>query len=384
MMRGVGACQLVGLPVRHAACFQDVANRMRHVIISRAVGSHCTRLLEEGYATKGFRIDTKSCDWGPMRGFVCVDPRLSKLGGNARGVAKNAGHTHEALAGVIRKDALGGLEMPPAQLAAAMAEWTAGCKPIVISSARFHELRNGGFLENVQYLGDGGVTGLNLHRKSGLRFPWRLIPVTQCHWASPAFRQACPDAPFDGYGIFVDRRTDFPFFQQRHWATDFITVRRYEAVLGLINPGTESYGYRACVTGDYDLFAVWPFGGQDLEQDRRFVAPLPADIAANYQNYQLGNITQRINTVKILLNSSLQSAGGYTGGMMVHHSDEVGNPTQGLRKSLVESMPLIAFMPGQVDPWGIQNTMDFKTLVLQSMNRGYYPDLRPEWRNFMI
>jgi hypothetical protein len=47
MMRGVGVCNLVGLPVRHAACFQEVANRTRHVVISRAVGSHCTRLLEE-------------------------------------------------------------------------------------------------------------------------------------------------------------------------------------------------------------------------------------------------------------------------------------------------------------------------------------------------
>ena len=124
-----------------------MADRLNYAILFRPVGAHCTRLLEESYAAKGFRIDTKSCDWGPMRGFVCVDPRLSK-GGRGKEAANRA-YTAEALRGEVRHDAIGGLDMThvgdaPPELTGAgradMDEWAAGCKPIVISAdwlARF-------------------------------------------------------------------------------------------------------------------------------------------------------------------------------------------------------------------------------------------------------
>jgi hypothetical protein len=38
---------------------------MNTVISCREVGAVCTGLIEEGYALKGFRVDTKSCNWGP-------------------------------------------------------------------------------------------------------------------------------------------------------------------------------------------------------------------------------------------------------------------------------------------------------------------------------
>lgn len=46
----------------------------------RATGPTCLGLLEEGYDTKGYRIHGKSCNWGPMAGFVLRDPRLNKSG----------------------------------------------------------------------------------------------------------------------------------------------------------------------------------------------------------------------------------------------------------------------------------------------------------------
>jgi hypothetical protein len=98
------------MPRRHAWAIQDLADRLDHMIIFRAVGKQATRLLEEGYAAKGFRIDTKSSDWGPMSGFVCVDPRFSKYAGEK--VAANAGHAAEALRGAIRQDAVGGNSGP--------------------------------------------------------------------------------------------------------------------------------------------------------------------------------------------------------------------------------------------------------------------------------
>src|SRR3954467_5618315 len=102
MIFGIGGFTLTGMPIMHRDSIQEVADRTGHAIMFRAVGKQSTRLLEEGYAAKGFRIDTKSCDWGPMRGFVCVDPRLSKVVGSAAKVADNLRYTTEALEGRIR------------------------------------------------------------------------------------------------------------------------------------------------------------------------------------------------------------------------------------------------------------------------------------------
>src|SRR5262249_7140386 len=50
------------------------------IISSRQLGRVCTGLVREGYDTKGFRMKSKSCDFGPMAGFICVDERLHKKG----------------------------------------------------------------------------------------------------------------------------------------------------------------------------------------------------------------------------------------------------------------------------------------------------------------
>ena len=71
---------LIGMPDSHAAMFKQIAMMKSCVIMSRATGPTCKQLLEQGYDTKGFRIHGKSCDWGPMAGFVLRDPRLNKSG----------------------------------------------------------------------------------------------------------------------------------------------------------------------------------------------------------------------------------------------------------------------------------------------------------------
>lgn len=71
---------IAGVPMNHEFAFRTVAQSQRCVIISRCVGPTCRQLLLQGYDTKGFRIHGKSCDWGPMAGFVLRDPRLNKAG----------------------------------------------------------------------------------------------------------------------------------------------------------------------------------------------------------------------------------------------------------------------------------------------------------------
>jgi hypothetical protein len=71
---------VIGMPLGHATAFAAVAAAQRCLVSVRKTGPTCLQLLEQGYDTKGFRIHGKSCDWGPMAGFVMRDPRLNKSG----------------------------------------------------------------------------------------------------------------------------------------------------------------------------------------------------------------------------------------------------------------------------------------------------------------
>lgn len=68
----------------------------RFVIISRAIGATCTGLIEEHYGPKSVRIDTKSCNRGPMAGFVCVDPNLWPGSSNTGGATPASAGTRGA------------------------------------------------------------------------------------------------------------------------------------------------------------------------------------------------------------------------------------------------------------------------------------------------
>ena len=85
ILRGQSACDKTGIPALHADAFQEVADGTDTVIASRAVGIYATGLILEGYASKGFHNKAKSCNWGPMAGFVLDDPRFTKVGGTEKG-----------------------------------------------------------------------------------------------------------------------------------------------------------------------------------------------------------------------------------------------------------------------------------------------------------
>jgi hypothetical protein len=92
------ACAKTGFVVQHAAACEDVAQNANSIILFREPGMMAQTLIAEGYSMKGFRIDTKSCNWGPMAGFVCADPNLTKDPAYA---ARNKVWTSEALSGHI-------------------------------------------------------------------------------------------------------------------------------------------------------------------------------------------------------------------------------------------------------------------------------------------
>ena len=60
--------------------FTVAAQSLQSIISSRTPGGAALTLIEEMYDLKGFFIKSKSCDWGPMAGFVCMLPCFNKAG----------------------------------------------------------------------------------------------------------------------------------------------------------------------------------------------------------------------------------------------------------------------------------------------------------------
>jgi hypothetical protein len=72
-----------GFPELHAEAFQDTADRTNCVIATRVPGADKTTPILEGYDLKSYLIKPKSCDWGPMQGFLCQLPCFNKNGSEA-------------------------------------------------------------------------------------------------------------------------------------------------------------------------------------------------------------------------------------------------------------------------------------------------------------
>ena len=69
-----------GFPKNLVDTFQMTADHMCCVVSTRTPGAAATGLIDERYDLKGFKIKAKSCDWGPMAGFVCQIPHFNKKG----------------------------------------------------------------------------------------------------------------------------------------------------------------------------------------------------------------------------------------------------------------------------------------------------------------
>jgi hypothetical protein len=69
-----------GFPDFMVLAFLNTAKATKTIVSSRLPGGVGTELIEAGYDLKGFQIKAKSCDWGPMGGFICQLPFLNKEG----------------------------------------------------------------------------------------------------------------------------------------------------------------------------------------------------------------------------------------------------------------------------------------------------------------
>jgi len=100
---------------------------------------------------------------------------------------------------------------------------------------------------------------------------------------------------------------------------------------------------------------------------------VPIRTFAQHEDRHMGNITGRVAGIKDQLNAAILAA-GYTGGEMVHHSDEAGRP-------LVAEVELqfIAFIPGQVQARFIENMGDLREFFREVIS-GYHITFNPGWQ----
>lgn len=393
------ACALTGFVPRHADAVVDVAKRLNTAILFREPGLAAQSLIADSYAMKGFRIDTKSCNWGPMRGFVCVDPRLSKA--NADGgsyAAKNEKWTHEALAGEIVEKFFGKVD------AAESADWRADVMPIVISKARLDELAKGGHIQPQLHQGGGGAhyySGVARQTFGGVAvaLPWRLMPTRGAtnRWLSG------PVGAYSGdyYVLCIEPKQGFTQLLPADLAEP-VLFRGYHTVLGMCNPGSKHLGFKACVTADYDLFAIWPHGGDAGDARHRLVAEIQAHAsgaaaarlpmgvarmpgvddrlqARNHrEHFRYGDVSARVMQIKTMANTAIIAA-GYQGGNAIHHNDEQGNMALA-KGSLAECLPVLACVPWRSPGViAVTSAADFAVLVKEGRTLGYDVRAKREW-----
>ncbi len=361
---------VIGMPELHKRVFLTVAASEKSVIMVRATGPTCHGPLSEGYDTKGYRIHGKSCDWGPMAGFVMRDPRLNKYGMDK--VTFNREKHHEAL--VEDKEGQG---------------WLAQTTPLKISLDRIKWLKANGKI--VAHFRDGDrFDGVATHGDK-IRFSYSLIKETVAEL----------------YGVFFDNSGvgNAGWVQERGAgiAPTYSTTygASFEAMLAMTNPVAHrkhrGENYKNAITGDYDLFAIWPYIGgtaaydptaygldhrplgtvkgsvgkaerhnvEALERDFTVALPVEAPGAVG-QGTKLGNITPRMYMICQLINSIIES-------QVLWHSDEAARPFLD-----DVDLPIMAFTPAG-EFIGIENIEDFKIWIRVCEDMGLKVTLSNAW-----
>ena len=345
--------QTIGMPEAHMEAFLNVARSQKCVIMVRATGRTCHGLLEEGYDTKGYRIHGKSCDWGPMAGFVMRDPRLNKYGVD-RAPFNRAKHKE-----ALEDDAEG-------------QGWKASTTPLFISQQRVNWL----------------FADIQLPTLEATHYGYR-------GWASRAgvqFNYALVRAQGGLYSVCFDHTQPGPkWVQETGRAPEMHTkLAGFEPMLAMTNPpgyglGPSAAPHLNAITGDYDLFAVWPYAenhdarpggpdhrplgtvrGSNSPAEKANVEHLERHFTRGGQGTKLGNITNRIYKVCQLINSLV-------GRSVLWHSDEAARPFLD-----DVDLPVVAFNPAG-SYFGIETIDDFKLFIAAAVHDRIEVNLSNAW-----
>ncbi|WP_299454457.1 anthrax toxin-like adenylyl cyclase domain-containing protein [uncultured Microscilla sp.] len=411
MQIGDNALKAVGMPECHGRQFLDAAEQQKTIIMSRAPGKYATKLIEEGYASKGFHNKAKSCNWGPMAGFVNTHPLFSKAGLTVDG--------QNSQKKSIKKAFKAGAQSTQ----------------VVISEARRLELIND--LRLLREIPED--SGLKLFREMN-----KLGDLTPtCYKFSPLMTHVKGDyvKEASGYRFYLKERFLRTSGEFTSWQSAFVntslpklwevyyTVPEKPAVFlpvkSFVDPNFKKVNmddymsdrviHLYATTADFDLFSVWadrtlvqqqmtqykldgkPEKAEELELMSREMDMRPAatltlfsySATEVHEDAEVGNITPRLSLLKNILNEKFKKNCGYNMGNLVHHSDEAGRP-----KIDDVDYPFIAFLPDNnevatayksriitIDGNGDYETVkrEFKGLIDKAVKANFRVGLNPGW-----
>lgn len=319
-----------GIPKRQAEAFAEVAQQENCIILSRVPGSSCFDLLEAGYDAKSFHIKGKSCNWGPMAGFVCLDPLLNKNGIN--GAVSNTKEHKKSLTNLYEGK-------------------TASCTPIQIEQNHLDNLIKS---QQIEVTKEDANCLLGTAKNGNLKFSFMLQKNGELWSLYYCLEEAyntikkafTPDdivkAFTNNLGVQL-KEEEKPYYQavakklldtcpEKEWKT--VKNKRYVPVLAMTNPNLHypAGDYRNAITGDYDLFAIWPFGKDDTDKRVAGIKESTTDkkiVKAEDKNAigkTVGNISERIYYIAQMINSVINTKYGKAQPNRVYHSDEGGRP----------------------------------------------------------
>lgn len=379
-----------GFPRIHVDAFKNVACRNKMVISSRELNPLCTDLVLEGYAAKGFHIKAKTCDWGPMAGFVPEDYRFTKGSQNPASQKRDIDKAFEH---------------------------HAMCVPLFISPERFQKLELRGLL-NVTNRKDRVCEVSATPEGTGTTYRFTLVKLM------------APPPGFDSMMWAVNYHPNQASESSalRHVAPgDFPTWPGLRPVFGMANPHSPAaLGAKAAVAGDYDLWCIFPhssLGGSGVsdrlmplratqvkfrpgatmqkltdqygdpgESQPRSVSSSVAqaaaraklvfasdkdknDLATAKEDQHLGNISLAVLKIRAGLNQACASPGGN----LVQHSDYGGNPFGTI------DYPLIFFVPDPVQHFSqaevlvARNISELQGVLRHLLRLDYVLKLNPAW-----
>ena len=353
MLYGTQAIIESGIPLSHGRVFSAVARSQKCIVISRSVGKYATGLIQESYATKGFHVKAKSCNWGPMAGMVLADSRFSKNGPDPA----KASQQQKLITKAIHDGA--------------------GKQGVYISQVRRFEL--------FQLFAGDSSTSYSEHQIS--KDEIEVITSKAGHTM---------------FFILKKQSTGVAGATEPMWAVCYRRHHQLPQASALGNKISTSLGdlyqlmaltdprgdegtkltYRGALTGDYDLWGCFPekasFSPDGLDQRRVIQSDnklLNFSKFDEQEDEHLGNITKRVEEVRNKLNSGFKCA-GYIGGNIVHHSDEAGRP-------MVDNIEVdaVAFFPGG-DILFFDSVPEYKNFISIARASGYKTILNAWWKLF--
>jgi hypothetical protein len=289
-----------GFPETHTGAFLQIAKDHDCVILTRTPGGSAGGLLRDGYDAKSFHIKAKSCNWGPMSGFLCLDPLMTKTG--QEGAKDNLESNHKSLHdGYEGKYAA----VTPIRISADRIQWLEMVGKKIKINARTTEYISGE-AQNVPPARKDKKTGVAigiqflLVKRGDLWWPYydflkfydvaagekSIADLSDDELVPKLWAKALDGVPYDEQNVnhvkLQGYLKEILELMRRYYKEqlppkqkiDGVDCSRYLPVLAMVNPHppyatTGPDAYKNAITGDYDLFAIWPRKEQAGEDDKR-------------------------------------------------------------------------------------------------------------------